>query len=64
MNQISIKNFGPVRKGYTDDAEGLLNINRVTLFIGNQASGKSTVAKLISTCTWLEKALVRGDFSI
>ena len=30
-------------------------------FIGNQGSGKSTVAKLISVFMWLEKALIRGD---
>lgn len=34
---------------------------KVTVFIGNQGSGKSTVAKLISTFVWIEKALVRGD---
>jgi len=32
--------------------------------MGNQGSGKSTVAKLISTFTWIEKALVRGDYSV
>ena len=32
------------------------------MFIGNQGSGKSTVAKLISTFMWIEKALVRGDY--
>ncbi len=38
-----------------------LDIKKITVFIGNQGSGKSTVAKLISTCSWLEKALNRGD---
>jgi predicted ATPase len=33
------------------------------VFTGNQGSGKSTVAKLISAFTWMEKVLVRGDYS-
>ena len=33
----------------------------MTVFIENQGSGKSTIAKLISTFTWMEKSLVRGD---
>lgn len=32
------------------------------MFIGNQGSGKSTVAKLISTFSWMEKVLTRGDY--
>jgi predicted ATPase len=40
-----------------------IDIKKVTTFIGNQGSGKSTVAKLISTFTWIEKALVRGDYN-
>ena len=37
-------------------------INKVTVFIGNQGSGKSTVVKLISAFTKIEKSLFRGDF--
>lgn len=62
MSKIRIKNFGPVKEGYKGNA-GWLEIKKVTVFIGNQGSGKSTVAKLISTFTWIEKALVRGDFN-
>lgn len=61
MNKIRVLNFGPIRAGYHSDG-GWMTINKVTVFIGNQGSGKSTVAKVISTMTWLEKALVRGDF--
>jgi predicted ATPase len=61
MSKIKIKNFGPIKQGYQQD-EGWIEIKKVTLFIGNQGSGKSTVAKLISTMTWIEKALVRGDY--
>jgi predicted ATPase len=42
--------------------DGWIDIRKVTLFIGNQGSGKSTIAKLISTFVWIEKALVRGDY--
>jgi predicted ATPase len=61
MSRIKIKNFGPIKDGLLEN-DGWLDINRVTLFIGNQGSGKSTVAKLISTFIWIEKALVRGDY--
>jgi predicted ATPase len=63
MSKIKIKNFGPVKNGLEGDDEWL-NIEKVTVFTGNQGSGKSTVAKLISTFTWIEKALVRGDYNI
>jgi predicted ATPase len=62
MASIKIKNFGPIRTGFTPN-EGFIEISRVTLFIGNQGSGKSTAAKLISTFTWMEKVLVRGDYT-
>ena len=46
MSRIKIKNFGPVREGgQTND--GWIDIKKVTVFIGNQGSGKSTVAKLL-----------------
>jgi len=61
MSKIRIKNFGPIKEGYQEN-NGWLDVKKVTVFIGNQGSGKSTVAKLISTMTWIEKALVRGDF--
>ena len=61
MSKIRIKHFGPIKEGYLDN-DGWLEVKEVTVFIGNQGSGKSTVAKLISTMTWIEKALVRGDF--
>lgn len=59
MSKIRIKNFGPIKEGYQEN-EGWLEVNKVTVFIGNQGSGKSTVAKLISTMTWIEKAMVQG----
>ncbi len=64
VNRIKIKNFGPIKDGFKDkNGNDWMDINKVTVFIGNQGSGKSTVAKLISTMSWIEKALVRGDFT-
>lgn len=63
MSRIRIRNFGPIKEGFLEN-DGWIYINKITTFIGNQGSGKSTVAKLISTFIWMEKALVRGDFGI
>lgn len=60
MSKIRIKNFGPIKEGCQEN-DGWMDIKKVTVFIGNQGSGKSTVAKLISTFTWIEKAINRGD---
>ncbi|NDW13202.1 ATP-binding protein [Bacteroides sp. 214] len=60
MSKIRINQFGPIKDGLLDS--DWIEIKKVTIFIGNQGSGKSTIAKLISTFTWIEKALVRGDY--
>lgn len=60
MTKIKIKNFGPIIKGCESD-DGWLTIKKNTFLIGSQSSGKSTIAKLFSTCTWLEKSINRGD---
>jgi len=62
MASLKIRNFGPVKAGYTAN-DGFLDLPRVAVFVGNQGSGKSTVAKLISTFAWIEKVLVRGDYA-
>lgn len=62
MSRIRIKNFGPIREGFIEN-DGWLDVEKVTVFIGNQGSGKSTVAKLISTLSWIEKDLFRSDGS-
>lgn len=66
MAKIKIKNFGPIKDGFKEIlADGTVNewidVKKVSVFIGNQGSGKSTVAKLISVFMWLEKASIRGD---
>ncbi len=62
MNKIKVRHFGPIQEGCLED-DGWIDINKMTVFIGNQGSGKSTIAKLISTFTWIEKAMVRGDYN-
>jgi hypothetical protein len=57
MSNIIIRNFGAIK-----EQRAPIEIKKVTFFIGNQGSGKSTVAKLIATFMWIEKALVRGDY--
>lgn len=61
MSKIKIKNFGPIKEGLSGN-DGWMDIKKVTAFMGNQGSGKSTIAKLISTLSWIEKVLTRGDF--
>ncbi len=56
MSRIKIKNFGPINNGFSEE---WIEIKKVTVFIGNQGSGKSTIAKLISTFSWIEKALYK-----
>ncbi len=58
MARIRVQNFGPIKKGCLEN-EGWIDIKKATFFIGNQGSGKSTVAKLISTLLWVEKQLYR-----
>ena len=62
MSRIRVKNFGPIKEGYLEDG-GFMEVKKVTVFIGNQGSGKITVAKVISTLTWMEKAINRGDIA-
>ena len=53
MQRIVIKNFGPI-----SDAE--IEIRKAVVLIGENAVGKSTIIKLLSTFLWIEKALFRG----
>ena len=61
MVKLKVKNFGPINDGFTEN-DGFMDISQITLFCGNQATGKSTIAKLFSTLTWLEKAVFRNDY--
>lgn len=59
MASLKIKYVGPIRQGLPDGE--VFQFQGVTVFTGSQGSGKSTAAKIFSSLTWLEKALVRGD---
>ena len=48
MKKLFIKNFGPIKNGFTDSEDGFFDISKVTVFVGEQGAGKSTIAKLIS----------------
>ncbi len=48
MTRLHIKNVGPVKNV-------VFELKRFNFFIGRQSSGKSTIAKIISFCTWVEK---------
>ncbi|KRH96230.1 MULTISPECIES: AAA family ATPase [Cylindrospermopsis] len=60
MAQIKVQNFGPIKSGLVEN-DGLVDIRKITVFIGNQGTGKSSIAKLISMFSWLEKQLYRGS---
>ena len=62
MSRIKIKNFGPIREGFVDN-DGWMDVNKVTVMIGDQGSGKSTMAKLISLFSWIEKSIARNTIS-
>jgi len=59
--KLRIKNFGPIKNGFVDDQ--FMEITDLTMIIGPPGSGKSPSAKVLSTLIWIEKALVRGDFT-
>ncbi|MES2655561.1 MAG: hypothetical protein V4620_08230 [Bacteroidota bacterium] len=46
--KLIIKNIGPIKN--ID-----INISKVNIFMGEQSSGKSTIAKILSFCSWIEK---------
>ncbi len=48
MTHIVIKNVGPIKNVEFD-------LNKINVFMGPQSSGKSTIAKIISYCSWYEK---------
>lgn len=48
MVRLVVRNIGPIKS--VD-----IRLNRVNVFVGPQSSGKSTLAKIISFCSWMEK---------
>lgn len=55
--QLIVKSFGPVKN--LD-----ITFKKVTLFIGDQGTGKSCVAKLFSMFKWLEKVLSQKKYKL
>ena len=47
-----------------DSEYGSIDFSKLTLFIVGQGTGKTTVAKLVSLCSRLEKAFFRGDYDV
>ncbi len=52
MTHLIVKNVGPITSAD-------VTFNKCTIFIGEQGAGKSTLAKLFSMFTWIEKGLLR-----
>ena len=50
MSHLIIRNIGPIK-----DVD--INLKRFNFFIRPQSSGKSTIAKILSTCSWIEKEI-------
>lgn len=48
MTHILIKNVGPIKNVELD-------LNKINVFMGPQSSGKSTIAKILCHCQWVEK---------
>lgn len=57
MTSIKIRNIGPIIKAD-------FNLNKINVFMGPQSSGKSTIAKICSQCSWYEKnhLLTGGEY--
>ena len=61
MSKLRVKNFGPITEGVENN--GFLEISKLSVFIGNQGTGKSTVAKIFSSFSWLEKNIFKNKDS-
>lgn len=59
---LKIRNYGPLSRGSSSLDNGLISFPKYTILIGDQGAGKSTVAKLFSTLSWLEKAFIRKNY--
>ena len=54
MIRLLIRNIGPLK-------EVDIELKKVNVFIGKQSSGKSTLAKIVSFCTWLDKSTQKTE---
>ena len=51
MAHLRIKHIGPIK-----DID--IELNRINVFLGPQSSGKSTIAKVLRYCQWIQKDVV------
>lgn len=58
MAKIEIRNIGPIGEG------GIIEFSPVTVLFGPQSSGKSTLLKILSFCTWLEKQIMLPEGTV
>jgi len=56
MARLIIENIGPIKKVDFD-------LNKINVFMGPQSSGKSTISKIISFCSWLDKRFSKEGLS-
>lgn len=56
MAKLEVKKVGPL-------VDLKLTLNRFDVFIGKQSSGKSTLAKIISHCLWMEKEVATHPYN-
>lgn len=52
MATIHIKDVGPLKD------TGIINLTRITLLLGPQGAGKSTLMKILCYCRWIEKEIM------
>ena len=52
MRTLEIRKVGPIVEVEK------IELKRYNVFVGKQSSGKSTIAKIISNCTWFEKDIL------
>lgn len=55
MSTIHIQHIGALKD------TGVLPINRVTLILGSQGAGKSTLMKILCYCRWVEKMIMKDS---
>lgn len=54
---MKVRSFGPIR-------ELDITFEKITIFIGDQGTGKSCIAKLFSMFKWMEKSMLRGQYDV
>ena len=52
--RLELHNIGPIENIS-------ITLNKINVLIGPQSSGKSTIAKILSFCLWMEKDTVRNQ---